>query len=172
MHPASQALMGQFVAEHLNPGDRLEVYDIGSFGKPDASYRMLFNKPRWNYTGVDRIPGENVDIVLSHEHKWPEIPERVADVVISGQCLEHVRFFWLVAMEMTRILKPGGKICLIAPSSGRIHQYPLDCWRFLPDGFRALADYCLWEVIRCEIPKDASRNWQDCLLIAQKPLEA
>jgi len=37
------------------------------------------------------------------------------------------------------VLAPGGLACIIAPSRGPEHRYPLDCWRFYPDAFRALA---------------------------------
>ena len=50
---------------------------------------------------------------------------------------EHIEFFWLTRQEMMRTLKPGGTIILIAPSRGQEHSYPVDCWRFYPEGFRA-----------------------------------
>jgi SAM-dependent methyltransferase len=74
---------------------------------------------------------------------------RSADLVISGQSFEHMEFFWLAWLEMCRIVRPGGLIFLLAPSRGPEHRYPVDCWRFYPDGFRALAKWagvCLLEV--------------------------
>ena len=70
------------------------------------------------------------------------------DALISGQAFEHVKFFWLTWMEMVRTLKPGGFIFLIAPSRGPEHRYPVDCWRFYPDSYRALADRAASEVTR------------------------
>lgn len=173
MHPQSIAIMTRFVDRYLKPLSEqpLRVYDVGSMDVDGGTYRKLFDRPAWNYIGLDRRSGKNVDIVLTHDHHW-EIPDHTADVIISGQTLEHVRYFWLVVMEMTRILKPGGLMCLIAPSGGREHKHPIDCWRFFPDGMRALAEYCLLDVLECEIPKDANKKWQDCLLIAKKPMEA
>jgi SAM-dependent methyltransferase len=63
------------------------------------------------------------------------------DVLISGQAFEHVKFFWLTWMELVRTLKPGGFIFVIAPSRGPEHRFPVDCRRFYPDGYRALAEY-------------------------------
>src|SRR5262249_22005563 len=63
------------------------------------------------------------------------------DVVISGQALEHIEYFWITFLDMVRVLKRGGKMFLIAPSRGPEHRYPVDCWRFYPDGFRALARF-------------------------------
>ncbi len=40
-----------------------------------------------------------------------------------------------------RVLRPDGLIFLIAPSAGPIHRYPVDCYRFYPDAFSALAKH-------------------------------
>jgi 2-polyprenyl-3-methyl-5-hydroxy-6-metoxy-1,4-benzoquinol methylase len=59
-------------------------------------------------------------------------------VVISGQCLEHVRNPFRLVAEMARMLKPAGWIFLTAPTSWELHRCPLDYWRILPDGMDAL----------------------------------
>jgi len=84
---------------------------------------------------------------------------------------EHVEYFWLTAREMARVLKPNGLMCIIVPSQGREHRHPVDCWRFLPDGMKALAKYIGVNVIKCEYPPQANRKWKDTLLIARKPLK-
>jgi hypothetical protein len=55
---------------------------------------------------------------------------------------------------MIRVLKPGGLIFLIAPSRGPEHRYPQDCWRFYPDGYRALAKFG-----RCEL-LEVTTDWE------------
>ena len=121
------------------------VVDIGSLNV-NGTCRHLF--PAWRYIGVDMEPGPSVDIVVHKPYRYP-IPRRSADLVISGQSFEHMEFFWLAWLEMCRIVRPGGLIFLLAPSRGPEHRYPVDCWRFYPDGFRALAKWagvCLLEV--------------------------
>jgi len=77
--------------------------------------------------------------------------------------------------EIARILKPGGLCCIIAPSGGPEHKYPVDCWRFFPDGLRALAHYVDLEVLEARRPEEtkgldpASDIWADTVLIARKP---
>lgn len=126
----------------------LTIIDIGSYQTDDlnSSYRTLFNNPGWVYQGVDISAGPNVDIVLPSPYIFP-IADNYADVIVSGQAFEHIEFFWLSWLEMVRVLKPGGYIMLIAPSRGAEHRYPVDCWRFYPDGFRALAKYGNVEVV-------------------------
>ena len=56
---------------------------------------------------------------------------------------------------MCRVVRPGGLIFLLAPSRGPEHRYPVDCWRFYPDGFRALAK---WAGVRL---LEVSTDWEE-----------
>jgi SAM-dependent methyltransferase len=138
VHPSSQAKMQRFVVDYLDPSRPCRIIDLGSMDVY-GSYRHLFAAPGWTYLGVDVAPGENVDMVLADPYRWAEFADASIDVVVSGQALEHIEFFWLTFQEIARVLAPGGLACVIAPSRGPEHRYPLDCWRFYPDAFRALA---------------------------------
>jgi SAM-dependent methyltransferase len=143
----------------------LRILDIGSYDV-NGTYRDIFDKPAWRYIGVDVAAGPNVDLVLKSPYRYP-LRDGYADVVICGQTIEHVEFFWLSWREMVRIVRPGGLIFLIAPSRGPEHLHPVDCWRFLPGGYRALAKYVDnvevlevgtdWEAH----PADDSKDWGD-----------
>jgi len=177
MHRSSYEKMTAFRDRHL--GDRktspLLIYDLGSCEVSGGSYRPLFDLPPWRYRGIDLAPGKNVDVVLRDPYHWREIPPDSADAVVSGQALEHVEFFWLVVLEIWRILKPGGLCCIIAPSGGPEHRYPVDCWRFFPDGMRVLARYAPFEVLEIYGQQgatghsDGSDLWQDAVLAGRKP---
>ena len=175
MHQSSMDNMRAFRDQFLTPrrNETLTILDLGSTDMLGC-YRPLFDAPSWMYTGLDLEPGPNVDVVLKNPYHWREIPSASADVFISGQCLEHIEFFWLTILEIERVLKIGGMICLLAPSGGFEHRYPVDCWRFYPDGFAALARYARLEVLGVEFPKpsrpytDDSNLWKDCRLIARK----
>ena len=64
-----------------------------------------------------------------------------ADIVLSSSCFEHSEMFWLVFLEIMRILKPSGLFYLNVPSNGGFHRYPVDCWRFYPDSGNALVSW-------------------------------
>ncbi|MBN9627290.1 class I SAM-dependent methyltransferase [Acidovorax sp.] len=145
MHTSSLEHVQRLVDHYLTECQELEVIDIGSCDV-NGSYKAFFSRPGWGYTGVDLAPGPNVDVVLNSPYKLPFASHSV-DVVVSGQAFEHVEFFWLTWLEMTRILRPGGYIFLVAPSRGPEHRYPQDCWRFYPDGFRALGQYGDLEIL-------------------------
>ena len=173
MHTSSLHNMKVFRDSYLLGKQNLRITDIGSLNL-NGSYKELFTE--WEYIGVDIVAGNNVDIVLEDPYKWQEIETDSVDVVISGSAFEHIEFFWLTMEEIVRILKPGGVCCIIAPSSGPIHHHPVDCWRFLPDGFRALARYVGLEVLEAKRPEEGraldwpSEMWADTVLIARKPM--
>jgi SAM-dependent methyltransferase len=128
--------------------------------------------------GADVVPGKNVDVVLPDIYSWRAFRSNSFDVVVSGQTLEHVEFPWLTVGQIARVLKPGGRCCVIAPSSGPEHRFPVDCWRLYPDGARALARYAGLDVVEAETLADAVDStgapnvWHDTVLIAEKPATA
>ena len=172
MHISSYDHMKRIAEQHLNADDELTIYDLGSYDV-NGSYKPIFENPKWHYKGIDLEAGPNVDIVLQNPYRWP-LPSNSADVIISGQAFEHIEFFWETWMEMVRALKPGGRILLIAPSRGPEHRYPQDCWRFYPDGYRALAKFGgleLQEVSTDWEPHEAecSHAWGDTVGVFHKP---
>src|SRR5439155_2553781 len=82
-----------------------------------------------------------------------------ADVLISGQVLEHCEEFWRLFPEMARVLAPDGFMIVIAPSAGPIHRFPVDCYRFYPDSFRTLARIASLNLI--ELFHDDRGPWND-----------
>jgi SAM-dependent methyltransferase len=175
MHESSFRRMQAFRDVYLSSRytERLRILDIGS-QDVNGSYRPLFAQGAWHYVGVDMAAGPNVDIVLQNPYDWRELPSRSADVVVSGQAFEHIEFFWISALEIARVLRPGGICCLIVPSAGPEHRYPVDCWRFYPDGLRAVARFAGLDVLHVETDWEGTGGeggdmWHDSVLVARKP---
>lgn len=152
MHQSSLQHMRRLVESRLDPARPLAIADLGSYDV-NGSYRPLFEHPSWSYRGVDLAPGPNVDVVLESPYRLPFASESL-DLIVSGQAFEHVEYFWLAWLEMLRTLKPGGMVFLIAPSRGPEHRYPVDCWRFYPDAWRALARWGAVELL------EAATDWE------------
>jgi SAM-dependent methyltransferase len=93
-----------------------------------------------DYVGVDFVAGNGVDIVLEDPYVLPFIDGSV-DVVVSSSCFEHCEMFWILFLEIARVLTPKGLFYLNVPSNGWYHRYPVDCWRFYPDSGLALAKW-------------------------------
>ena len=174
MHQSSYDKMLRFKSEFLSDQDKLSIYDLGS-QDVNGSYKPIFTHENWSYTGLDMASGANVDIVLEKPYSWQEIRSSSVDVLVSGQAFEHIEFFWISMLEVFRVLRPGGLCCLVAPSAGQEHRYPVDCWRFYPDGFSALAKFAQMDVLQISTQwefrgyEDDSDQWHDSVLICRKP---
>lgn len=177
MHQSSYDKVTDFRHRHLAGREHqaLRIVDLGS-QDVNGSYRPIFEQPAWRYVGVDMAPGRNVDVVLANPYRWSELPSASADVLVSGQAFEHISQPWAAILEVARVLTPGGLCCIVAPSSGPEHRYPVDCWRIYPDGFAALAALARLEVLEVTTQwedrgyADGSDAWHDSVLIARKPV--
>lgn len=177
MHIGSYVKMEQFVKKYLGQmqDKQIKILDVGS-QDVNGSYRPLFDVKNWSYTGCDMVEGKNVDVVLKDVYNWAEFRADTFDVVVAGQVFEHVEYVWVTMLEIARVLKEGGLCCIIAPSAGVEHRYPVDCWRFYPDAFRALAKYARLEVLEVYTQwndpgyADRSGFWRDSVLICRKPV--
>ena len=113
----------------------VKVLDIGS---QDVNGSLKSCCPSgFEYVGVDFVSGKGVDVILDDPYRLP-FDDGVVDVVLSSSCFEHSEMFWVLFLEIMRVLKPHGLFYLNAPSNGDFHRYPVDCWRFYPDCGRAL----------------------------------
>lgn len=136
MHPSSLKLMEMFRDKYLANMKGCSVLDVGSMDiigtGSCGTYKPLFEKD-FVYTGMDVERGPNVDIV-----GYNNIKDKF-DVVISGQVMEHVTRPW--DWLKTLALYHKHFICIIAPNTWTEHRYPLDTYRYFPDGMRDLFEY-------------------------------
>jgi SAM-dependent methyltransferase len=141
MHPTAMFFGQRFFEAYcstLSPtieATGLTIIEIGS-QNVNGSLRQVAPQGA-KYIGLDFVEGAGVDVVLSDPYVLP-LPDDSTDVVVCSSCFEHSQFFWLVFLEIIRILKPGGVFYLNAPSNGYFHRWPVDCWRFYPDSGHAL----------------------------------
>lgn len=163
MHPNSMRLMGDFISRHLGgKTEGLRVLDIGS-QDINGSYRTLF--PGADYVGVDILPGNGVDVLATDMDNLP-FDDASFDVVVSGQTLEHAKHPWTLTKEMARIVRPGGKVCAIAPWKFHEHKdelCPYDRWRILSDGMIVLMEEAGLKVL------ESFMNEDDCVGIGERP---
>ena len=162
MHESSLKNMKAFFDTFIK--SPVNVLDIGSKGS--EGYKDIALSMSHSYTGLDIEGGGNVDIMVADPYVWKEVKDETYDVIISGQAFEHIEFFWLTFKEMVRVLKKGGYICLIVPSKGDVHRFPVDCWRFYPDSMGALAKW--GNVGLVESKTDEKSGWGDCRGIFKK----
>lgn len=171
MHSNSHSKMEWFKNNYLNISDKLDILDVGSLDKKgNYNYSDIFDEENWTYTGLDFQAGTNVDIVVSDIYNWFEIEDNTYDVVISGQFFEHLEFFWLTMAQIERVLRPGGYVCIIAPSAGPRHGGSMpNCYLFYEDGLKAMAKYVDLEVLHASVDeREKAEPWNDACLVAHK----
>ncbi|WP_157496737.1 methyltransferase domain-containing protein [Hahella ganghwensis] len=90
-----------------------------------------------SFQTVDIEPGEGVNIVGDIHDRSILAPESVDSLIIFN-VLEHCHSPWQVAENIRYWLKEGGKCFGMVPNAQRLHNFPGDYWRPLPDGVRHL----------------------------------
>lgn len=179
MHVSSQLKFEAFLTQYLTDeaARGSSVLDIGSAAYiGHTTYRTSAEKRGLRYVGLDMQAGHNVDIVSANPVVYAEVPTESHDLIVSGQTFEHNPFFWVSFCEMARILKPGGRMLVIAPSAGEVHRYPFDCWRYYPDSWMALCAIAGLELEEVMFEPDEHVGkvngswWRDSCVIARKPV--
>jgi hypothetical protein len=87
----------------------IKILEVGSrevTGKSDA--RRRFSNAE--YVGFDYYPGPNVDIVGDAHKLSHYFIDKKFDIIYSSAVFEHFAMPWLVATEISKLLKVGGVV--------------------------------------------------------------
>jgi SAM-dependent methyltransferase len=126
----------QYLADCGNH-EGLRILEIGSrevTGKSDA--RARFSKAE--YVGFDFYPGSNVDVV-GDAHKLSQyFGDQRFDIIYSIAVFEHFAMPWVVAVEIAKLLKPGGIIFVETHLSHGSHERPWHFFQFSDMALRVL----------------------------------
>ncbi len=134
-------------AGSLKPASR--VLDAGA---GEGNYQSHFAKHR--YCGLDLGIGDagwdysRLD-VLGDLSRIP-FSDASFDACLNIVTLEHVREPAAVICELARVLRPGGKLLLIAPLEWEEHQQPHDYYRYTRYGLEYLLGRAGFEDVRIE----------------------
>jgi SAM-dependent methyltransferase len=184
MHPSQYKHMKRAFDLYLPRDSHIDVLELGSGTSPGQTqtHRQLLEGLDHTYVGVDVREGNNIDVVMRKPYSVPAA-SKSKDVVIAGSVLEHVPFFWASMLEVARVLRAGGLWFVTVPSRGHKHS-PIDCWRFYPDGMRAVAAAArlalleshthyppMTENNRHDYPRIDAKNhyWGDTVAVFKKP---
>jgi SAM-dependent methyltransferase len=135
MHLSAMKMGELFFRTYFTPGQNKKIVEIGS---QDVNGSLRTKSPKeCEYIGVDFVAGNGVNVILKDPYQLPFANSSV-DAIVCSSCFEHSEMFWVLFLEILRILKPEGLFYLNVPANGRFHRYPVDCWRFYPDSGNAL----------------------------------
>ncbi|MDG2046044.1 MAG: methyltransferase domain-containing protein [Halioglobus sp.] len=140
----------RYIRDQYNT-DTLKVLEIGARDVTQSGRQFEGICSAENYTGFDVEPGENVDVV-GDAHRLSEFFEaEYFDVVYSAAVLEHIAMPWVLAEEISKILKVGGTIITATHFAFSEHELPWHFFQFNKGGLRSL--FCSdlgFEEIQCE----------------------
>lgn len=182
MHPSATTRVSRFadlVSSTFRDKTCLRILDVGGLS---INFKKTFLQycPNIDYMTLNCKEGfgnrTTCDYLVEDAYDWKDVKNQDYDVVVSGSTLEHAEFPWLTVLEMRRVLKFGGWLCIVVPSHWPKHPGPLDAWRFYKDGVNALARFGGFKILYsgAEHPKGApySRMFGDAYVVAQKPVDA
>ncbi len=69
------------------------------------------------------------------------LPQRF-DLIIADQVFEHLPWPYRAGRNVLAMLKPGGVFVVATPFLVRVHEVPIDCSRWTPDGLSFLLQEC------------------------------
>lgn len=105
------------------------LLDFGCGSKP---YKSLLNVDE--YIGVDFVneghPHDNEQIDFYYDGKTLPFPDNSFDSILTSEVFEHVFNLPEILAELSRVLKPGGKILITCPFVWKEHELPHDYARY------------------------------------------
>lgn len=113
------------------------VVELGSRNVIGVTRRSLF-PGAGRYVGCDVHPGEGVDQVLDVHRLSEAFAPNSVDAIFSISVFEHLVFPWKVALEINKVLKPGGLVFVGTHPAWPPHELPWDFWRFPEAGLAHL----------------------------------
>ncbi len=132
LHSPARYLAEQEIRAFLaGPARGLRVWDLGSGLSPTA-------RSGGEVLSLDRDPDARPAIVADLE-RLPFAP-RALEAALLVAVLEHVDRPAAVIAELARALAPGAPLYVWVPFLHEVHLFPVDRWRFTPDGIRELLE--------------------------------
>jgi len=166
MHKGSFSKAEMFRDKYLDTGDNLLIVELGGLHSSGSCCSVFENK-NWKYKGVDIKEGKGADIVVADYYDTSnQIMSSTVDVVVSGQTFERIPYFWKTFEDISRMLIPGGLLCLVVASSGG-YDLSGDFYRIYSGGLVVLSEMVGLKVHECVT--DNAGMWRDTYLVARKP---
>lgn len=117
------------------------VLELGA-GYGGSTCRELITKAGLDYYATDMAASEGVTYVADFSN-----PENIADVFGNNQfgcvlvlnVLEHTFDPLRVLDCALSLVRPGGKLIVITPAIWTLHNFPIDCYRLLPNWYEQYA---------------------------------
>jgi hypothetical protein len=127
---------GYLLQTFNKPGTR--ILEVGSREVTGES-RMRAGFSDAEYIGFDFHPGKNVDVVGdAHRLSSYFSGEDQFDLIFTSACFEHFAMPWVVAIEISKMLKTGGTVFVETHFSFSSHERPWNFFQFSDNALKVL----------------------------------
>jgi len=130
-------------------------------GCGDAPYKEYFLQFVDKYIGVDWTNSlHNIKVdVISNLNEKIDLPNEIADIVISLSVMEHLYNPQQFLNESYRILKRGGVMILQVPWQWWVHEAPYDYFRYTPYALKYMFEKAGFEDIQVKAQSGFFTTW-------------
>ena len=129
----------------LVPSVSGSVLELRIKGHPDASsFRDHYRQN--DYVGIE-MDDANADLLIELANRIDGSPDDHFSLAACCSVLEHVRRPWVLADQLTRILRPGGTLFMSVPWVWGYHPCPDDYFRYSWRGIIELFPAFEWDNI-------------------------
>ncbi|MBI5215711.1 MAG: methyltransferase domain-containing protein [Ignavibacteriae bacterium] len=115
------------IEEYVKSG--MVVCDIGCGEQP---LRNMIEKKGATYIGVDVSQNSTDSVQVLASITDIPLPENSFDIIFCTEVLEHVSDTYKAFSELSRILRPSGKLIITTPFAYPLHEEPYDYQRLTP----------------------------------------
>jgi SAM-dependent methyltransferase len=111
------------------------VLDAGAGQSP---YRSLFEHTRYECADFQQVNKEYAKQTYTCDLRSIPVEDGRFDAVVFNQVMEHLAEPLAVLRELTRVLKPGGRLIYSGPLFYEEHEQPYDFYRYTQFGLKYL----------------------------------
>lgn len=132
------------------PLGRPRLLDLGGRARSGVELRQEY--PECDVTVLDIHADQSVDVVGDAHALSSHFPADSFDFLTCVSVFEHLLMPWKVAVEINRVLKPGGYAMIYSHQTVGLHDMPWDFLRFSDASWQGLFNrYTGFEIVRTDM---------------------
>jgi SAM-dependent methyltransferase len=145
-------VINEFLDILKNSRKDAKILEIGSRARSGILNRTWVVPDTMEYTGLDILDGEGVDVVGDAHQLTSYFPPDTFDFIFSMNVFEHLIMPWKVALEMNHVLRKNGIIMIVTHQAFPLHDTPWDFWRYSDTAWHGLFNkYTGFEILKTEL---------------------
>lgn len=185
--PAEPRLYDKFCDTLREEPGYKKMIDVG--GRARSGYLRKTNFPQMETVTFDVLADEGVDVVGDAHELSSFFAKDSFDAVCSYAVFEHLIMPWKAAVEINRVLRPGGLVFVDTHQTMGVHDAPWDYLRFSDMAWKGIFNaYTGFEILETEMtrrmyilphvwdeqhaPAEAIRGFEVSAVLARKVGEA